>query len=61
MGQQKKSERDRVLSLKRPPLAKPTQQPTENSTKDKVGILEVIRLRRNIGGGRLQDDSSNEK
>ncbi len=27
MGQQKKRERDRVLSLKRPPLAQPTQQP----------------------------------
>ena len=53
MGQRKKEREGPGLSLKLPPLAQPTQQPTNNSTNNGVGILEEIRPRRNVGGGRL--------
>ena len=53
------------LSLERPPIAKPTQQPTKNSTSDGADILDEIRPWRNIGGERLRVDfngySSDEK
>ena len=52
-GATKKRREGPGLSLKLPPLAQPTQQPTNNSTNDGVGILEEIRPRRNVGGGRL--------
>ena len=57
------------LGLKRPPLAEPMHQPTENSTSDGADIWDEIRPRRNIGGGRLpvdfdgysRDEKLNEK
>ena len=57
------------LGLKRPPLAEPMHQPTENSTSDGADIWDEIQPRRNIGGGRLpvdfdgysRDEKLNEK
>jgi hypothetical protein len=65
-GATKKREREGLgLGLERAPLAKPTQQPTKNSTSDGADIKEEIWPRRNVGGERLPVDfygySSDEK
>ncbi len=52
-GATKKERGGAGLGLERLPLAKPTQQPTENSTSDGEDILEEIRPWRNVGGERL--------
>jgi hypothetical protein len=56
MGQRKREREGPGLGLEGPPLAKPTQQPTKNSTRDGADILGEIRPRRNIGGERLPVD-----
>ena len=69
MGPHKKEREGPGLSLKRPPLAKPTQQPTKNSTSDGADIWDKIRPWRNVGGERLpvyfdgysSDEKQNEK
>jgi len=65
MGQRKREREGPGLSLKRPPLAEPTQQPTKNSESDGVVIIYKIRPQRNVWGGRLPVDfdsySSDEK
>ena len=53
-GDEKEREREGPgLGLERLPLAKPTQQPTENSTSDGADIWDEIRPRRNVGGGTI--------
>jgi len=56
MGQQKRERGGPGLGLERLPLAKSTQQPTENSTIDGADIWEEIRPWRNVGGERLPID-----
>jgi hypothetical protein len=53
MRGQKKKRQGPGLGLKWPPLAKPTQQPTKNSTSNGVDIWDKIRPWRNVGGERL--------
>ena len=69
MGRRKREREGPGLGLERPPLAKPTQQPTENSTRDGTDIWEEIRPWQNVGGERLpvnfdcysSDEKYNEK
>ena len=69
MGRRKREREGPGLGLERPPLAKPTQQPTENSTRDGADIWEEIRPWQNVGGERLpvnfdcysSDEKYNEK
>ena len=69
MGRPKREREGPGLGIKRPPLAEPMQQPTENSTSDRENIWDEIWPRRNVGGGRLpvdfdgysRDKKSNEK
>ena len=65
MGRRKREREGPGLGLERPPLAKPTQQPTKNSTSDGADIWDEIRPWRNVGGERLPVDfdgySSDEK
>ena len=64
-GATKKEREGPGLSLKRLPLAKPTQQPTKNSTSNGADIWDEIRTWQNVGGERLPIDfdgySSDEK
>ncbi len=53
MEQRKRELEGPSLSLKRLPLAKPTQQPTENSTSDGADIWDEIRPWQNVGGGEI--------
>jgi len=65
MGRRKREREGPGLGLERPSLAKPTQQPTENSTINGADIWEEIRPWRKVGGERLLVDfdgySSDEK
>jgi hypothetical protein len=69
MGRRKREREGPGLGLERPPRAKPTQQPTENSTSNGADIWEEIRPWRNVGGERLpvdfvgysNDEKNNEK
>ena len=64
-GTAKKQKEGYGISFKRPPLAETTQQPTEISTSDGVGIRDKIRPWRKIWEGLLpvvlDGNSSNEK
>ena len=53
MGRRKREREGPGLGLERLPLAKPTQQPTKNSTSEGEDILEEIRPWQNVGGERL--------
>ena len=56
MGQPKREREGPGLGIKRPPLAKPMQQPPGNSTSDGENIWDEIWPWRNVGGGGLPVD-----